>query len=175
MCKKVLWALACIAVIICIAFSVLKHLFPRSYHDIMDEYCNKYNVDINLASAVAKAESNFNENSVSSAGAKGIMQLTDSTFDFCRENAVISDSDIFDPDTNIHAGVWYLSYLATKYNGNTENILAAYNAGMGNVDRWLEDKRYSSDGKTLSDIPFPETERYVEKVNRYKAIYSIFY
>ena len=168
-------AIICIALIIYISFSVLRNLFPTPYQDILDKYCEKYGVDKWLVTALIKAESNFNEDAVSHAGAKGVMQVTDKTFSFCRENTDIKTPDIFSPDTNIHAGVWYLSYLIKKYDGNTQNALAAYNAGMGNVDKWLKDTRYSSDGKTLKEIPFSETLRYIEKISRYKIIYSILY
>lgn len=165
----------CIALIICISFSALRKLFPVPYQNTIDKYCKKYSVDKWLVPALIKAESNFNEDAVSHAGAKGIMQVTDETFAFCMENTDIKNPDIFSPDANIHAGVWYLAYLIKKYDGNTQNALAAYNAGMGNVDKWLKDIRYSSDGKTLKKIPFSETVRYTEKINRYKIIYSILY
>lgn len=168
-------AIICIALIICISFSVLRKLFPTPYWDTINTYCKKYSVDKWLVTALIKAESNFNEDAVSHAGAKGIMQVTDETFAFCMENTDIKNPDIFIPDANIHAGVWYLSHLIKKYDGNTQNALAAYNAGMGNVDKWLKDTRYSSDGKTLKKIPFSETVRYTEKINRYKIIYSILY
>lgn len=168
-------AIICIALIICISFSVLRKLFPTPYWDTINTYCKKYSVDKWLVTALIKAESNFNEDAVSHAGAKGIMQVTDETFSFCRENTDIKNPDIFSPDANIHAGVWYLSYLIKKYDGDTQNALAAYNAGMGNVDKWLKDARYSSNGKTLKKIPFSETVHYTEKINRYKIIYSILY
>ncbi len=168
-------AIICISLIICISFSALRKLFPAPYMDTIDKYCKKYSVDKWIVTALIKAESNFNEDAVSHAGAKGIMQVTDETFSFCRENTDIKNPDIFSPNSNIHAGVWYLSYLIKKYEGNTQNALAAYNAGMGNVDKWLKDTRYSSDGKTLEKIPFSETVRYTEKINRYKIIYSILY
>ena len=173
--KKVLWSLICIAAVVCVSVSILKYLFPPSYRDTLDKYCTKYDVDIHLALALAKAESNFDKDAVSHADAKGVMQLTDDTFNFCIENAGIENGNIFDPDVNIHAGVWYLSYLLNKYDGNIKNSLAAYNAGTGNVDKWLKDSRYSSDGETLKDIPFAETKRYTIKITRYKKIYSILY
>ena len=168
-------SIICIALIICISFFALRKLFPAPYQNTVDKYCKKYSVDKWLVSALIKAESNFNENAVSQAGAKGIMQVTDETFLFCSENTDIKSADIFSPDANIHAGVWYLSYLIKKYDGNTRNALAAYNAGMGNVDKWLKDTRYSSDGNTLQNVPFEETKRYIEKIDRYETIYGILY
>ena len=60
----------------------------------------------------------------------------------------------------------------TTDDGNEKNAIAAYNAGYGNVDKWLEDKNYSADGKNLDTIPFEETDKYVKKVMLYKKIYS---
>lgn len=173
--RTILSAIIYILLVILVSVWILRFLFPRPYADIISKYCNQYGVNENLVSALVKAESNFKEDAVSHADAKGVMQITDETFIFCRENAKIGNSDIFDIDTNIHAGVWYLSFLAEKYKGNTVNILAAYNAGMGNVDKWLGDKKYSYDGESINDIPFEETKRYVDKINRYEKIYNILY
>ncbi len=171
--QKTLSSLIYIILIVSITIWILRCLFPRPHMNIINKYCNQYGVDKNLVSAIIKAESNFKEDAVSHAEAKGIMQITDGTFLFCKENIKLESENIFDIDANIHAGVWYLSFLSEKYDGNTKNILSAYNAGMGNVDRWLEDPRYSSDKKTLKKIPFSETAHYVEKIKRYKIIYSI--
>lgn len=171
--QKTLSSFIYITLIILISFWILKFLFPRPHMAVIDKYCSVYGVDENLVSAIIKAESNFREDAVSHAEAKGIMQITDDTFNFCKENIRLESENIFDVDANIHAGVWYLSFLSEKYDENTENILAAYNAGMGNVDNWLKDPRYSSDGKTLKKVPFSETAHYVEKIKRYKIIYRL--
>ena len=132
-------------------------------------------VDTDLAMALIKAESNFDKNAVSSANAKGLMQLTDDTFNYCNKNLKVSDADIFSPEDNIRAGVWYISHLIRRYNGNIPNALAAYNAGASNVDKWLKNEEYSSDGKTLDKIPFNETKNHSTKINSYKRIYEILY
>jgi len=71
-------------------------------------------------------------------------------------------------------GCFYLSYLIDHYK-NIETALAAYNAGMGNVSSWLEDKKYSKDGKTLTEIPYSETAKYVRRVRSLRKIYKILY
>ena len=76
----------------------------------------------------------------------------------------IRDSDYMDPETNIMLGCHYLRHLLDVYEV-TDTALAAYNGGMGNVSSWLSDPRYSDDGITLKDIPFPETKNYVVRVN----------
>ena len=172
---RIIPASLCIILIIAISFSVLRNLFPHHHIDTIEKYCKKYGVDTNLVLAIVKAESNFKKDVVSHAGAKGIMQLTDETFQFCAEKAELETNNIFDIDTNLHAGVWYLSYLIERYDRNILNAVAAYNAGMGNVDKWLDNPDCSPDGKKLSDIPFSETKRYTEKINRYIVIYNILY
>ena len=173
--QKILSAIICIILVVLISVWTSRCLFPHPYADIIAKYCNQYDVDENLVFALIKAESNFKQDAVSHAEAKGIMQITDETFIFCMENTKLKNENIFDIDTNIHAGVWYLSFLSEKYKGNMANALAAYNAGMGNVDRWLCDERYSYDGENLKNIPFAETKQYIEKIKRYKTIYKILY
>ena len=84
--------------------------------------------------------------------------------------------DLFDPKLNIEIGTWYLEKLEREFDGDWDNILAAYNGGSGNVNKWLKDEEYSKDGKTLDKIPFKETENYVKKVkadyDSYKKIYE---
>jgi len=172
---SILLPFLCITLIIATSISVLKQLFPCNHLDIVEKHCKNYGIDTNLVLAIIKAESNFEKEVVSHAGAKGIMQLTDETFLFCSEKVKLETGNIFDINTNIHAGVWYLSYLIERYEYNTLNAIAAYNAGMGNVDNWLNNPDCSPDGKTLSDIPFSETKRYAEKINRYITIYNILY
>ena len=104
----------------------------------------------------------------------GLMQITKRTADYVAELKNVSEYDIFDAETNLDFGCYYLNYLEKKF--SDKNVcLAAYNAGEGNVKKWLSDKRYSSDGKTLSAIPLAETAEYVKKVNKslskYKKLY----
>lgn len=107
---------------------------------------NKYGVDPNLALAVAAQESGFNPAARSPVGAQGIFQLMPAT---AKELGV---SDPWNPTQNIDGGVKYLSQLLNKYNGNTSQALAAYNWGMGNVDR-----------KGMTSMP-EETQNYVSSI-----------
>ena len=157
------------------AIFISRLIFPDEYGITIDKYCDKYDVDTHLALALIKAESNFTPDAQSHANAKGLMQLTDETFNYCKNNIPSLEKDIFNPDINIHAGVWYLSYLTDKFDGNVENALAAYNAGASNVKKWLADKEFSSDGKILSTTPYKETSRYIKKIHYYEKIYSLLY
>lgn len=82
--------------------------------------------------------------------------------------------DIFDPETNIRLGCWYLNKLYKEF-GKLDLVIAAYNGGSGNVRKWLENNDYSKDGENLHDIPFEQTSKYVEKVkNNYKHYNEIY-
>jgi soluble lytic murein transglycosylase-like protein len=114
-----------------------------------EKAAEKYNVDVNLLKAIAKAESNFNASATSSAGAMGIMQLMPSTA------KSLGISDAYDACDNIMGGAKIISQYLKKYNGDTSLALAAYNAGGGNVDKYG------------GIPPFSETKSYVKKVLNY--------
>ncbi len=150
-------------------------LYPNDYKAEVDKYSRKYGVSAELVYAVIRAESKFDKDVVSDKGAKGLMQIIDATADWASEKIELSDVDLFDPETNIEIGTYYLSYLLDLYNGNKVCAIAAYNAGPANVDKWLGDKECSKDGKKLDKIPFPETEKYVKKVMENIEKYGFLY
>ena len=105
------------------------------------------------------------------------MQITEGTAKWGAEEIGIGEFNIdllFDPETNIRIGCWYISRLLNQYK-SLESALAAYNAGSGNVTKWLNDTAYSSDGITLKHIPFKETKNYLFKVKFFKKLYEIRY
>ncbi len=154
------------------AFEVV---YPLRHDDVITQYSDEYNLDRYLVMGVIKAESNYIHDAHSGI-ARGLMQITDDTAKWIAKKIGIefSSDDIENPEINIRMGCYYLSYLINRYN-DVDVALAAYNGGMGNVDKWLANPEYSSDGKTLSSIPFPETEKYVERVNKYEKIYKWWY
>ncbi len=123
--------------------------------------------------AIIKAESNFVEDA-HSGKASGLMQITDDTAAWIAErlDKEIEEIDLNNPRENIELGCYYIRYLIDYYDGNVDVALAAYNGGMGNVDKWLRSKKYSDDGKTLKKIPFKETREYVKKVNNEMEVYE---
>ena len=154
---------------------IYKYLYPKKYSDYVEFYSKEYNLDENLVYSIIKAESKFKEDAVSRKGAKGLMQIGDGTRDWAAEELKLEKVDIFKPQDNIRIGCWYLRYLLDMYDGKLETSLAAYNAGCGNVNKWLADSQYSSDGETLDSIPYKETDGYVEKTVKYMSAYEKYY
>lgn len=154
----------------------MKIIYPRSFSQLVEGKAEEFQLDENLIYAVIKTESGFDENAQSHANAKGLMQLTDQTFEWIASMypPESHSPDIFDPADNIHCGSALLRLLINQY-GSLDVALAAYNAGMGNVAGWLENDKYSSDGESLHTIPYPETEAYVKKVKKAMETYDKLY
>ena len=154
----------------------MKLLYPRPYRALVQREAAEFGLEEELVYGVIKAESGFDEDAQSHAGAHGLMQLTQETFDWIASLYPTEDggADVFQPEDNIHCGCALLRLLLDQY-GSLEVALAAYNAGMGNVSQWLESGDYSHDGETLHTIPYPETDAYVEKVQRAYEIYRKLY
>ena len=121
----------------------------NKYEDIINAASNSFGVDKNLIKSVILTESAANQNAVSSAKAKGLMQLIDST---ATEMGV---SNVWDPKENIFGGTKYLAEMLRKYNGDMNLALASYNAGPQNVDKYG------------GIPPFEETQNYVKRVKGY--------
>ncbi|CZR96456.1 MULTISPECIES: lytic transglycosylase domain-containing protein [unclassified Clostridioides] len=151
-----------------------KFLYPKKYSEYVEKYSKEFNLDENIVYSVIKAESKFNSSAVSKKEAKGLMQLLDITRDWGADELKLKNVDIFDPETNIRLGCWYLNKLYKEF-GKLDLVIAAYNGGSGNVKKWLENNEYSKDGENLHDIPFEQTSKYVEKVkNNYKHYNKIY-
>lgn len=168
-----------IAIIIIVNFKViLKNFFPLEYEKSIIEYSEMYNVDPNLVAAVINTESKFVVDASSSKGAIGLMQIMPDTGKWIAEKLELTnfkEEIIADPEMNIRMGTWYLKKLSNDFNGDYILILAAYNGGPGNVTKWLEDEKYSSDGENLHKIPFKETKSYVQRVKFNHKIYRYLY
>lgn len=119
---------------------------PSDFDALFEEVGQRYNLDPALLKAVAQTESGFSANAVSKAGAKGMMQLMDSTAE------ALGVANVFDPTQNIDGGARYLRAMLDRYNGDVSMALAAYNAGPGAVDKWG------------GLPPYQETQAYVPRV-----------
>ena len=159
---------------------IQKSIHPLGYSEIVEREAQNYDIDPLLVYAVIKAESNFDVNAVSNAGAMGLMQIMPETYEWLASKEGITDvsqEDLLNPEINIKYGCMFLSILLERY-PQLSSAVAAYNAGFGNVDNWLEDIAIAPDGKNLEHIPFPETEQYTEKVlknyQQYQRLYEEF-
>lgn len=154
--------------------------YPKSYKEFVSMYSDEYGVDENLVFAVIKAESNFQEDAVSHKDALGLMQIMKETAeDVARKyNIEIdfnnSEREILNVQNNIKIGTKYLAVLLEKYK-NIEVAVAAYNAGIGTVDNWIEKGIIKSDGSDIENIPYKETNNYVRKILRNYKIYQDLY
>ena len=154
--------------------------YPKLHEEFVSMYSDEYGVDENLVFAVIKAESNFQEDAVSHKDALGLMQIMKETAeDVARKyNIEIdfnnSEREILNVQNNIKIGTKYLAVLLEKYK-NIEVAVAAYNAGIGTVDNWIEKEIIKSDGSDIENIPYKETNNYVRKILRNYKIYQYLY
>jgi peptidoglycan lytic transglycosylase len=133
---------------------------PLRHEDIIRQQAREKDVDAALIAAVIYAESKFDDQT-SSAGARGLMQITpEAASDIERHSGgtTFELGDLSDPEINIRYGTFLLRELLDRYDGDVAAALAAYNAGPGNADRW------GGSELTVESIPFPETRAYVEDV-----------
>lgn len=152
--------------------------YPVLFEDTVNQAVEEYQVDKALVYAVIRTESGFNHQAESSIGARGLMQITEDTFDWAqyRKNSdeKLTYDQMFEPHNNIDFGVLILSLLIEEFE-TEETALAAYHAGWGNVKNWLSDEECSQDGIHLTYIPFNDTRAYVKKVIDTKDIYIDLY
>ncbi len=152
-----------------------KLIYPQKYDEIIEKYAVMYDLPVAFVYAVVKAESDFDSTAVSSAGAVGLMQIMPSTFKWLTERTGegLPTWRLRDPEVNIRYGCYYLRYLYDIFEDKTLT-LAAYNAGIGNVEKWLASEEYSKDGR-LTNIPFEETKNYINRVLRFEETYETLY
>ena len=156
--------------VICFVFAtclvIQRVSYPKKYQEYVERYAKEFGVPEYVVYSVIKVESNFDKFAVSKKGACGLMQLMPKTYNWLVEELGQTPKDIFSEDENIKYGVYYLSVLYKKY-GSWSLTFCAYNAGTGNVDKWLLEKPFR--------IRFFETQRYVNKLEvvmgKYKSLY----
>jgi soluble lytic murein transglycosylase len=139
---------------------------PLRHDDIIRQQAADKDLDPALIAAVIYEESRFRDQT-SHAGARGLMQITPQTADAIAKHSGgtrFTQEDLSDPQINIAYGSYYLRLLLDHYDQNETLAIAAYNAGMGNVDRWVDEAGGEETFKSAEHIPFPETRAYVENV-----------
>jgi soluble lytic murein transglycosylase len=140
---------------------------PLRHEDIIRQQARDKGLDPALIAGVIYAESHFIDGRTSSAGAEGLMQLTPATAQYIANKSggtAFEVSDLGTAQVNIAYGAFYLRYLMRRYGDDVPLVLAAYNAGEGNVDTWIAQARAKDKALDIDAIPFGETRSYVTKV-----------
>jgi len=150
-----------------------KNYYPIAYEEEVALASDTFGVDEAIIYSIIYCESSFNREAVSNLDARGLMQMIPTTYEWlCELDGIeYAEENLFDAQENVYYGTKYLSMLYEKYK-NWDAVFAAYHAGNGRVDKWLEDGTVviDADGK-LTGIPINATEVYVEKVNDALAQY----
>lgn len=154
---------------------IQRRLYPCRYEELVCEVSEEFEIPQALLYAVIRTESRFDEDAVSAAGAKGLMQLMPKTYEWVmgKLGEEATEEGIFDPRINLRCGAYQLARLYRRF-GDWTAALAAYNAGEGTVSGWLKDPTYAPEGK-LETIPYRETSNYVTKVTEAARVYARLY
>lgn len=156
---------------------ILIHFYPQKYEEYVYKYSKELNIDPMLTFAIIKTESNFKENIVSRSGAIGLMQLMGET---AKEQATkigmnYNSETLYNPEDNIKLGLYYFDTLFNYFNENYILAFVAYNAGLGNTKKWINEGILKENGEGAENIPFTETNMYVRKIVRNYKIYNELY
>ncbi|MBR5307111.1 MAG: lytic transglycosylase domain-containing protein [Oscillospiraceae bacterium] len=152
-------------------------VYPQKYMDAVEKYAEEFDIDKYILLAVIKTESGFDPNAKSNADAIGLTQMTEETFAWiklklCPKEDLVFE-DLYNPDTSIRFGAYYMSRCMERYNGDLSTAAAAYHSGWGTVDDLLQE----SETKILTEFPYTQMENYVYKINKtynaYKELYAI--
>ena len=183
--RRFLVLLAVLAAVCTLSFvlahkQVEKLAYPQKYQEYVTYYADKYDLDPLILYTFIRTESNFDSKAQSDVDARGLMQITEVTFDWIKSNIAPTEAltfeDMYVPETNIRFGAYLIKYCLLRYQGDLSTAAAAYHSGWGTVDALLEDSRYSENGKTLTVYPYPQMRHYVRKITqgyqRYQKIYS---
>ena len=156
---------------------ILRYLYPQKYQEFVYKYSEELGIDPMLTYAIIKAESNFDKDVISSSGAVGLMQLMDKTAEEQAKklNIEYTKEMLYNPELNLKLGLNYFNTLLDYFNQNYILAFSAYNAGLGNVEKWIENGTIKKDGSDIEHIPFKETNMYVRKVIKNYEIYKYLY
>ena len=152
-------------------------VYPMEYTELIRSRAAAEGLEPAYVAAVILAESSYDPQAVSSVNAQGLMQIMPETGEWIagKFDETYVEGCLFDPETNIRYGCWYLGYLLRRYDGDKRCSTAAYHSGQGTVDGWLKDPEYSTDGRTLDVIGGPRANTYVGRVLEYYEKYTQLY
>lgn len=177
--KIIGFILLAILILFVVCYGLVAYQTSRTrinYQDEIYEYSEKYNVDPLLTASIIKVESDFDKEAKSHQGAQGLMQLLDETASHAAEltNKEFYPDKLSDVEYNLDLGIAYYDYLYRYYN-NRDLALAAYNGGVGNVDKWIKEGILDPVEPDVLNIPFEETRQYVTKIDANYDVYKKFY
>ena len=185
--KKTINTLSILLIIIIFIFTIYKifnieekiliYLYPQKYEEYVYTYSHELGIDPLLTYAIIKTESNFDEKAISSSGARGLMQLMEKTAEEQAKkiNIEYATEILYNPEMNLKLGLNYFNTLLDYFKQNYILAFAAYNAGLGNVEKWISNGIIKEDGSDVENIPFKETNMYVRKVIKNYEIYKKLY
>ena len=162
------------------AYQRIVDAHPIYYMDLIERYAAEYNLRPAFVSAIILNESSFRANAESSVGARGLMQLMPDTGEWIAGKLDINNFSIdrlYDAETNIRFGCWYLNYLSKLFRGDPVAIACAYHAGQSTVASWMSDRSISPDGLTMpmENLPNGPTKTYAGRVTKAYGIYDALY
>lgn len=177
--KLIGFILLAILILFVVCYLSIAYQTSRSkinYQEEIYEYSEKYNVDPLLTASIIKVESDYNKDAKSDQGAQGLMQLLDETASHAADltNKEFYPDKLSDVEYNLDLGIAYYDYLFRYYN-NRDLALAAYNGGVGNVDKWIDEGLIDPVDPNTQNIPFEETRQYVTKIDANYDVYKKFY
>lgn len=175
-------AIGAVGLLIAIAVMRIEHDhssggLPLADASLIREQATDKHLDPALIAAVIYAETKF-EPRTSTAGALGLMQLEPATAEYIAHLSGgyrFTTGDLATPRINLAYGSWYLRYLLDHYAGDEMLAIAAYNAGLANVDAWVATARSQGRALSVADMPFAETRAYVDRVMRAQREYRSAY
>ncbi len=166
---KLVLGLCLICILLMISYILFNVNKALKYYPVIEQYSMEYKIDPLFITSIIRAESNFNPNAKSKKGAIGLMQIMPSTAKEIAQKYLnindFSEEKLYEPELNIKLGVYYVKILSEMFNNNTNLVLASYNAGLGNVQKWQQENpiiEYDPE-----EMPFKETKNYVSKINRF--------
>ena len=173
-------AAACILLFVIADKQSEKLAYPQKYQEYVVYYADKYDLDPLILYTFIRTESNFDPNAQSNVDARGLLQITEVTFDWIKSNIAPTEAltfeDMYDPETNIRFGAYFIKYCLLRYQGDLATAAAAYHSGWGTVDALLQDSHYTENGKTLTGYPYSQMRHYVRKITqgylRYQELYA---
>jgi soluble lytic murein transglycosylase len=161
-------------------------MYPIHYKEDIEFYAEHYQIDPFLTASIIRTESNFRPNHVSKKGALGLMQIMPQTAEWIIEQGRFKDltqEDLLREDVNLQLGSWYIAWLYQNFKFTDTSLeddelailTASYNAGPGNVQKWLKEGTWDGTYASIKDIPYGETRHYIQRVIYYYNKYDTYY